>query len=223
MTAPPQSRTRCHVYNRTRGKGGNAGERKARKVADPAFPRCRGEAVFTMLSDDAAVEAVVFGDGGLLANLKKNAIHISSSTISVALSKRLAADHAHEPSATSPRLFLAGPKLQPQPNSSSSRRASRMRYRTVAPLFDAVSQKTFTVSETAEAANLVKLGGNFLIASVIKSLGEAMALVGKGGVDKNQYLDVMTSTLSEPPSTRPTASSSRTRNSSRRDLLLRSA
>ncbi len=67
------------------------------------------------------------------------------------------------------------------------------------PIFDAVGQKTFVVSETPKAANLVKLSGNFLIASVIESLGEAMALVSKGGIDRHQYLDILTSTLFSAP------------------------
>ena len=67
------------------------------------------------------------------------------------------------------------------------------------PLFDVIGQRTFVVSETPKAANLVKLSGNFLIASVIESLGEAMALVGKGGVDKRQYLEILTSTLFGAP------------------------
>jgi 3-hydroxyisobutyrate dehydrogenase-like beta-hydroxyacid dehydrogenase len=62
-----------------------------------------------------------------------------------------------------------------------------------------VGQKTVVVSETPKAANLVKLSGNFLIASVIESLGEAIALVSKGGVDKQQYLDILTSTLFTAP------------------------
>ena len=67
------------------------------------------------------------------------------------------------------------------------------------PLFDVIGQRTFVVCETPKAANLVKLSGNFLIASVIESLGEAMALVGKGGVDKHQYLEILTSTLFGAP------------------------
>ena len=67
------------------------------------------------------------------------------------------------------------------------------------PLFDAIGQKTFVISETPKTANLVKLSGNFLIAAVIESLGEAMALVGKGGVDRHQYLDILTSTLFSAP------------------------
>ena len=69
----------------------------------------------------------------------------------------------------------------------------------LSPSLDPIGQKTFVVSETPKAANLVKLSGNFLIAVVIKSLGEAMALVGNGGVGRHQYLDILTSTLFSAP------------------------
>ena len=68
-----------------------------------------------------------------------------------------------------------------------------------APLLDAVGQKTFVVSDVPNAASLVKLSGNFLSASVIEALGEALALIAKGGVDQRQYLDILTSTLFDAP------------------------
>jgi 3-hydroxyisobutyrate dehydrogenase-like beta-hydroxyacid dehydrogenase len=55
------------------------------------------------------------------------------------------------------------------------------------------------VSDDPEKANLVKLSGNFLIATVIESLGEAMALVEKGGVNRHQFLDLLTSSLFSIP------------------------
>jgi 3-hydroxyisobutyrate dehydrogenase-like beta-hydroxyacid dehydrogenase len=186
------------VYNRTRAKAEALASAGA-KVADRIADACRGEAVFTMLADDEAVEAAVYGDGGVLANLKKSAIHISSSTISVALSKRLAADHAR-----AGQRYVAAPVFG-RPEAAEAAKLFVVAagepdaLRSAAPLFDAIGQRTFPVSDAAEAANLVKLSGNFLIASVIESLGEAMALVSKGGVDKNQYLDVMTSTLFGAP------------------------
>ena len=69
----------------------------------------------------------------------------------------------------------------------------------VSPVFDAIGQRTFVVSEEPKAASLVKLSGNFLIASVIESLGEAVALVAKAGVDKQEYIDILTSTLFGAP------------------------
>jgi 3-hydroxyisobutyrate dehydrogenase-like beta-hydroxyacid dehydrogenase len=69
----------------------------------------------------------------------------------------------------------------------------------VQPVLDAIGQRSFTISDQPEAANLVKLSGNFLIASVIESLGEAIALVSKGGVDPHSYLELLTSTLFNAP------------------------
>jgi len=67
------------------------------------------------------------------------------------------------------------------------------------PLFNAIGQKTFRFGEKPSDANLVKLSGNFLISSVIEALGEAIALVGKAGLDQHQYVDFLTSTLFNAP------------------------
>ena len=67
------------------------------------------------------------------------------------------------------------------------------------PIFDTIGQRTFVVSDQPQSANLVKLSGNFLIASAIESVGEAVALVAKAGVDRLQYVDILTSTLFTAP------------------------
>lgn len=186
------------VYNRTRAKA-EALVSKGAKVAATPGDACKGDAVFTMLADDKAVEAVVFDDGGILARLGKGAIHISSSTISVAMSKRLAEAHAQ-----AGQRYVAAPVFG-RPEAAEAAKlfvvaaGPLAAVKAVSPLFDAIGQKTFVVSEAAEAANIVKLSGNFLIAAVIESLGEAMALVGKAGIDKHQYLDILTSTLFGAP------------------------
>src|SRR5271156_3155499 len=63
-------------------------------VAASIAEACGSEVVFTMIADDAALESVVFGEGGILESLSRGAVHISLSTISVALSDKLAAEHA---------------------------------------------------------------------------------------------------------------------------------
>ena len=67
------------------------------------------------------------------------------------------------------------------------------------PLFEAIGQKTIQIGNEPSAANLVKLSGNFLLASVIEALGEAVALVGKAGVDRHQYVDLLASTIFPAP------------------------
>jgi 3-hydroxyisobutyrate dehydrogenase-like beta-hydroxyacid dehydrogenase len=68
--------------------------REGARVAATIAEACQADAVFTMLANDEAVEAVAFGKDGIVESLPGPAIHISSSTISVDLSERLAAAHA---------------------------------------------------------------------------------------------------------------------------------
>ncbi len=81
------------VYHRTRAKAEPLIAQGARVVASIA-DACRDSAVITMLANDNAVEGLVVGKGGIIDSLPKGGIHISSSTISVALSEALAEAHA---------------------------------------------------------------------------------------------------------------------------------
>src|SRR5437867_9642245 len=152
-----------------------------------------------MLADDGAVESVVFAEKGMIGSMRKGAIHVSMSTISVALSERLAAAHAN-----AGNRFVAAPVFG-RPEAATAAKlfivaaGAREVVDACLPLFEAMGQKTFAVGEEPKAANLVKLSGNFLIASAIEALGEAMALVAKAGVDRRRYLDILTFTLFTAP------------------------
>jgi 3-hydroxyisobutyrate dehydrogenase-like beta-hydroxyacid dehydrogenase len=189
---------RVTAYNRTPGKVAELIKRGA-KAASSVAQACQADAVITMLADDAAVQSVVWQEGGIIERLPPGAIHVSSSTISVALSERLSEAHAK-----TGQRFIAAPVFG-RPEAAAAGQlfvvaaAEPAAITAAAPLFEAIGQKTFVVSDTSKAANLVKLSGNFLIASVIESLGEALALVGKGGVDPRQYLEFMTSTMFNVP------------------------
>ncbi|ADH87752.1 3-hydroxyisobutyrate dehydrogenase [Ancylobacter novellus DSM 506] len=186
------------VFNRSPAKAAplvEAGAVAASSVAEA----CKGEAVITMLADDAAVSSVAEGEGGILASLAPGALHVSASTISVALSEKLTAAHAE-----AGQLYAAAPVFgRPEVAAAGElfvAAAGPADTLTLAqPLFDAIGRQTFVFSDTPSKANLVKLSGNFLIACVIETLGEALALVGKGGVDQKQYLDFLTSTLFGAP------------------------
>lgn len=186
------------LYDRTRSKAQALLDRGAH-FADQVADACRGDAVITMLSDDGAVDSVVFGDRGLLKNLGKDTIHISMSTVSVAMSERLAAAHA-----SAGQRFVAAPVFG-RPDVA----AAGHLYVVAAgatdlvgecmPLFEAIGQKTIHIGETPQAANLVKLSGNFILASVIETLSEAIALIRKAGIDPHKYYDLLTSTLFTGP------------------------
>src|SRR4029077_1750699 len=80
------------VYNRTPGRATELVAQGAREVASPARAASGAEALVTMLADDQAVTATVL-DGGVIQALSRGAVHASMSTISPALSRRLADAH----------------------------------------------------------------------------------------------------------------------------------
>jgi 3-hydroxyisobutyrate dehydrogenase-like beta-hydroxyacid dehydrogenase len=173
----------------------NLGAKGATNIAEA----CDSDVVFTMLANDAAVENVVLGPSGVLENLKPGAIHISCSTVSVSLSMQLSQAHEQRQQG-----YISAPVFG-RPDAAAVGKlymvvAGKQNFiEKVQPLFDVLGQRTFIVSDYPEKANLVKLSGNFLIATVIESLGEAMALVEKGGIDRHQYLELLTSSLFSAP------------------------
>ena len=171
------------------------GAREAARISDA----CRGEVVITMLADDNAASSVVLGKGGIVESLDKGVIHVSMSSISVALSKELARAHA-----AAGQRFVAAPVFG-RPEAAAAAKlfivagGDTAAIKTCQPLFDTIGQKTTVISEEPHDANLVKLSGNFLMASAIEALGEAIALVGKAGIDRGAYVDLLTSTIFPAP------------------------
>lgn len=187
------------VWNRTsskaerlRGEGARIGKSSGEAAKD-------AEAVITMLADDNAVDAAVLASGGVVDQLPKGAVHISMSTISVALSKKLAEEHrrhGHQyvaaPVFGRPEAAEAGKLFIAAAGEKSAVERSK-------PLLEALGQRVFVIGDKPEMANVVKLSGNFLIASVIESLGEAIALTRKYDIDPHEYVDFLTNTLFAAP------------------------
>jgi len=187
------------VWNRSPAKAGPVVEAGAILSSSPKEAARGRDAVFTMVADDAALDAVVDGDSGLMAGLDRDAMHVSMSTVAVATADRLAELHeakgqrfacapvfGRPEAAAGAKLFIVAAG-DPQ----TLDRADL--------LFRAVSQRVFRVGEKPSAANLVKLCGNFMILSAIESLAEAMALAEKGGVAKDLLLEVLTGSLFDIP------------------------
>lgn len=189
------------VFNRSPEKRRSLVELGAREATTVA-QACDAEVVITMLADDDALRAVTLGDDGTVRNLRKGATHLSMSTVSVALTRELA--DAHEQAG---QEFVAAPVFG-RPDMAAAGKlfivaAGRVdAVSACQPLFDAMGQKTFQLGSDPATASLVKLTGNFTIASVIETLGEALALVGKAGIDPNTFVDVLTSTLFPAPAYR---------------------
>jgi len=187
------------VYNRTRSRAQEMQSLGA-KVADTASEAAAGvEVLITMLADDRAVQDVIFEPGAVIESLPEGAVHISMSTISVDLSRRLAKSHAEKrqkyiaaPVFGRPEAAAAGKLFIVSAGPSESIEKCRS-------LFAAIGQKTFVINEDAPSANLIKLSGNFLTTTVIESLAEGFALMRKAGVDPQKFLEVLTESMFSAP------------------------
>jgi 3-hydroxyisobutyrate dehydrogenase-like beta-hydroxyacid dehydrogenase len=187
------------VWNRSADKARPLLELGATLAATPKAAATDRDVVFTMLADDAALDSVMTGVNGLVAGLKPGALHVSMSTIAVTTAERLAATHRAQGQG-----FLCAPVFG-RPEAAAAAKlfvvaaGDPADLRTASPLLGVIGQRVFDVGTTPSAASLVKLCGNFMILSAVEAMGEAMALAAKGGVAKQQLLEVLTGTLFDSP------------------------
>jgi 3-hydroxyisobutyrate dehydrogenase-like beta-hydroxyacid dehydrogenase len=188
-----------NVYNRTQSRTENLRSLGATVAKSPLEAASDVEVLITMLADDQALEQVMFTPGSAIESLPSDAIHISMSTISVALSRRFADVHN-----TKNQHYVAAPVFG-RPEAAAAAKifivaaGSSKIIEHCKALFDAMGQKTFYIGEDAAAASLIKITGNFLITCVIESLAESFALVRKSGIDPNKFLEVLTESLFAAP------------------------
>jgi 3-hydroxyisobutyrate dehydrogenase-like beta-hydroxyacid dehydrogenase len=186
------------AHNRTRSKADGLAEEGAKVADSPADAVSGCQAVITMLSDDEAVEDTVFGNGGIASALPAGAIHISCSTISTKLARRLALEHKERR-----QSYLSAPVFG-RPEAAEAKKllvvaaGSKDVIDRCQEVFDAIGRQTFVAGQEPWQANAVKLCGNFMIASMIESFGEANATLRKGNVDPHLFLEVMNALFASP-------------------------
>ena len=187
------------IWNRSAKRARPLVDLGATLASSPKAAASGSDVVFTMLADDAALDSVMAGANGLVAGLKPGALHVSMSTIAVATAERIAATHRAKG-----QRFLCAPVFG-RPEAAAAAKlfvvaaGDPADLQTVSPLLGVISQRVFYVGDTPSAASLVKLCGNFMILSAVEAMGEAMALAEKGGVAKQQLLEVLTGTLFDAP------------------------
>jgi 3-hydroxyisobutyrate dehydrogenase-like beta-hydroxyacid dehydrogenase len=189
------------VWNRSPAAADRlAAERGVRRAASPA-ETLQGDLAFSMLADDAAVEATLVGSGALAA-AAKGLVHVNCATVSVTLSERLEAMHQALGLA-----YVAAPVLG-RPDAAAAGQlhvlaageaAALARAR---PLLELVGQRVWAVGDHAPMANVVKLACNFALAATIETLGEAGALAKAHGVEPQTLYEVMTGSLFASPAYR---------------------
>ena len=187
------------VYNRTRARADQLKQFNPVVADSPAAAVRDAEVLVTMVADDAALEDVMLGPDGALAALPRGAIHVSMSTISPALSRRLAERHT-----AAGQTYVAAPVFG-RPEAAEGKKLwivaagpppALERCRRV---LDAMGQGVTVAGEDPPRANVIKLAGNFLLAAAIEAMGEAFALARKYGVAPAELLDIVNGRLFRSP------------------------
>lgn len=183
------------VYNRTPEKAKDvvaAGAEQVNHLADVVTP---GGIVLTMVSNDQALEDVVLGDGGFGNKLGEGGIHLSMSTVSPETSRKLASYHQKQGS-----YYVASPVFG-RPEAAAAQKLfvlssgpSEPKER-VKPLQEAVGQRVFDLGDEPGNANVIKLGGNFMIMAAMEAMAESFNLAEKNGIDRQLAAEVYASTI----------------------------
>ena len=156
------------------------------------------EVVITMLADDAAVRAVWL-DSGLAARLPNGAVHLNMATVSMAVARDLR--KVQKDAYVSAPVF-GRPPVAAKGELDIIAAGPAAALEKCAPLFKVLGKQAFVVGAEPEKANAVKIARNFLLATVIESLGEAYALVRKCGVQPNDFWEILSKTSLGSPAYR---------------------
>ena len=183
------------VYNRTRSRADALAKEGARIADSPAHAANGQDIVISMLANDTAVDSVALGSNGIAEGLERNGVHISMSTISPDLSRRLETSHSDHG-----QRYLAAPVFG-RPEAAAAAKlfivaaGQKDVLAEVESIFAALGQRTFNIGARPEQASLVKIFGNFLIMCTLEGLGEVFTAARKADIDPKAVLDVLSGTL----------------------------
>jgi len=185
------------AWNRTPGRADGL-PRDAAVAVRTAGEACQAELVISVLSDDSAMEAVMFDADRLITTGMPGLIHACMSTISDGLARRLAA--AHE---SAGQYYISAPVFGPPDAAAAGRLliaagGPRDAVERIRPVLEVLGRLQL-ISEDPTAANVVKSAGNFLMAAVVESLRDAMLIVHGAGVDPREFAGIVTQSLFPTP------------------------
>ena len=187
------------VWNRTEGRTEPVIREGAIAAATPAEAELGADAVITMLFDDAAHEEVLFGANGLMDAMSPGMLHISCSTISVALSERLAKEHAKRGIEFVAAPVFGRPNIAEQGKlwivvAGADGAVERAR-----PVLEPMSRGISVAGKEPRQAHAVKLGGNFMIGAMIQAMADSFAYAKGQGIDQEIYFETVNSALFQSP------------------------
>jgi 3-hydroxyisobutyrate dehydrogenase and related beta-hydroxyacid dehydrogenases len=178
------------VWNRSPGPVAALAAQGAVAASTPEAA-LKGDALFTMLANDAAIEAIGLA-GPLLGKAAAGLVHVNMATVSTGFARQLSEAHAARGLG-----YVASPVFG-RPDAAAAAKLTVVAagaaeaIAKVEPVLQSIGAKYAVVGSDPVQANLFKITGNFMIAAAIEAMGEAAALLRKGGVDPAVFFDVLT-------------------------------
>ena len=185
------------AYNRTRPRTEPLAHEGAFIVETPR-QTCQADVLITMLSDDAAVEEVLWPNGQFLCEGFSGLIHIGMSTVSDRLALRLTAAHK-----AAQQQYVSAPVFGTPEAAQSGKlvlavAGPQAAVDQVRPILSDLGRVEVVGNDPA-TANIVKLAGNVLVGAAISGLWDTMRLVHAAGADPRQFAGIVTQALFPTP------------------------
>ena len=178
------------VYNRTPQRASELVSKGAVLASSPADAAANADVIIAIVSDDAASREIWLGDKGALSTAKPGTVVIDSSTISPSWAREFA--EAAKKKGCTP---LDAPVTGSKPHAASGELiflvgGDAAALEKARPALAAMSRKIIHMGPNGSGA-LMKLINNFLAGVQAASLGEAIALIERSGINRDAALDIL--------------------------------
>lgn len=187
------------VYNRSKEKTASIVKAGAKLLEQPSEAFAHAPIVFSMVANDQALHAITEGTDGLLAGARKGSIHVSLSTISPETASKLAALHKQKGVDFVSSPVFGRPDVAAKGALWICVAGEKEAKIKAEPFLKLLGKNIYDFGYKPEAANMVKLIGNFMILSVVEMLSEAFALGEKHGIETKGIYNLFTQTLFPSP------------------------
>lgn len=154
----------------------------------------QGDAVLTMLSDDAAIRSVLI-DPDVLGTARQGLVHVVSSTISVAFAHELVALHERAGIAYVAAPVLGRPDVAARGELNILTGGAASAVDTVRPLLEVIGGRIWDMGTAAPTANAAKIACNMMITMAIEAMAEAVVLTEGNGLDRERFFELILGTL----------------------------
>jgi 3-hydroxyisobutyrate dehydrogenase-like beta-hydroxyacid dehydrogenase len=187
-----------HGYNRTAAKAAALVAAGMTLAASPREVAERTEAVFTMVTDDAALDAVTRAPQGILAGLRKGAILIEMSTVSPAVVQRLAQEVTARGAALLDAPVSGSPATLDAGHLSFMVGGDPAVLERARPFLTAIGP-TMTHVGPVGLAKSMKIAVNQGLAVQMLSFAESVLLAEKAGVTRERAVEVLLKSVVASP------------------------